>query len=212
MSIPRLWRAVAAVSGLLHAVLLVFAVSVGGVPAASVTPDDTAEAIAEAFIDNTSNLVTGNYILLIAAFLLIVFVGYLRSAVVIEDGEQWPATVALGGGMVTAGVLAIIALIGISQGVIDDYGPDTSIARALLALSWNGMWMTVPGLAALTGGTSLMSLTFGTLPRYIGWLGGATTVMLLTPFWGIGFAGALVWITATSVTLLAREVRNTEDD
>lgn len=212
MNIPRLWGAFAALSGLLHAVLLMFAVSVGGAPATSVNPDDTSIAVAEAFIDNTNNLITGNYLLLIAAFLLIVFVGYLRSAIVGEDGDQWPAVIALGGGMVTAGVLAVIALIGISQGVIDNYGTDPSIARTLLALGWNGMWITAPGLAALTGGASLMSLTCGTLPRYLGWLGGTVTVMLLTPVWGIGFVGALIWITATSLTLVVRDLRGTDED
>lgn len=212
MNIPRLWRAFAAVSGVLHALVLAFAVSVGGSAAALVTPDDPATTIAETLIDNTGNLVTGNYLLLIAAFFLIVFVGYLRSAVVDDEGDQWPATVAFGGGMVAAGVLTVVALIGISQGAIDDYGSDPAVARTLLTLGWNGMWMTVPGLAALTGGVSLLTLTFGTLPRYIGWLGSGVAVVLLTPFWGIGFAGALLWITAASVTLVVQELRSTKDD
>jgi hypothetical protein len=212
LNIPRLWRAFAAVSGVLHALILAFAVSIGGSAAALVTPDDPATTIAEALIDNTGNVVTGNYLLLIAAFFLIVFVGYLRSAVVDADGDQWPAAVAFGGGMVAAGVLTIVALIGISQGAINDYGSDPAVARTLLTLGWNGMWMTAPGLAALTGGVSLLTLTFGTLPRSIGWLGSAVAVVLLTPFWGIGFAGALLWIVAVSVTLVARELRSTEED
>lgn len=211
MKISRLWSAAAATSGALFVVALAFAVGVGGSPGASMGPDDTSEAIAQAVLDNTTNLVTGNYILLIAAFLLIVFAGYLRSAILPEEGDEWPASIGFGGGMVTAGVLAIVALIGIAEGQITDYGSDPVIARTLLTLGWNGMWMTVPGLAALAAGMSLVSLTYNTLPRLVGWLGAAATVFLLTPFWGVGFIGALAWISVTSVMLTVRELRATAD-
>lgn len=211
LNIPRLWSAAAAATGVLFAVMLVFAVGVAGSPTASVNPDDTSAAIAAAILENTTNVVTGNYLLLIAAFLLIVFVGYLRSAILPEDGEEWPAFIGFGGGMVTAGVLTIVALIGIAEGQITDYGSDPVVARTLLTLGWNGIWMTTPGLAALTAGMSLLSLTHSTLPRYLGSLGALAAVFLLTPLWGIGFVGALLWISVTSVVLTIRELRTTDD-
>jgi hypothetical protein len=36
-------------------------------------------------------------------------------------------------------------------------------------------------------------------------------IILVTPFWGIGLVMALIWITATSITLTIRELR-TEDN
>ncbi|MCP4306848.1 MAG: hypothetical protein GY788_18620 [bacterium] len=206
----RLWRAAAATTGLLFAIVLVFAAGVGGSATASITLDDTSETIATALLDHTNNLVTGHYVLLVSVFLLIVFVGYLRSAVVPEEGDTWPAQIGFGGGLVAAGVLSIIALIGIAQGQIADYGADPVIARTLATLGWSGMWITAPGLAALTAGMSLTSLTFDTLPRYVGWLGALAAILLLTPFWGIGFMFGLLWMAIISVTLTVRELRTSE--
>lgn len=201
-----MWRAVAAFSGALFTVAFVVAVGAGE-PPVSVAPTDTSEAIARALIDNRTNLVTGNYIMLLSAFLLIVFAGYLRHTVEPEAGDEWPLTVALGGGLLTASALILVALVGLSQGQLETYGPDTVMARTLLTLGWNGMWMVVPGLAALIGAMSLVTFSYATLPRTIGALGTAATITLLTPWWGIGVIGALLWIVATSITLGIRELR-----
>ena len=37
-----------------------------------------------------------------------------------------------------------------------------------------------------------MAVKHGTLPVWLGWLGAAVTVVLLTPLWGPGFIGALL--------------------
>ncbi len=211
----RLWRTAAATTGLLSAAVLIFAAGVSGSVTASISPNDTAETIASALLDNTNNLVTGNYVLLISVFFLVVFIGYLRSALLPEEegggGESWPALIGFGGGLVAAGVLCIVALIGVAQGQITDYGADPVVARTLVTLGWNGIWMTAPGFAALTAGMSLTSLRHGTLPRSVGWLGAVAAVMLLTPFWGIGLMGALLWMAVTSIALAVRELRTTED-
>ena len=207
----RLWRTAAATTGLLSAGVLIFAAGVSGSVTASISPDDTSEMIAAALLDNTNNLVTGNYVLLISVFLLVVFIGYLRSAVLPEEGESWPALIGFGGGLVAAGVLCIVALIGVAQGQITDYGADPVVARTLVTLGWNGIWMTAPGFAALTAGMSLTSLSYGTLPRSVGWLGAVAAIMLLTPFWGVGLMGALLWMVITSITLTVRELRTAED-
>ncbi len=205
-----MWRASAAFGGLLFVIAFIFAVGTGG-PPASVDPAATAETIAQALVDNRTNLVTGNYILLLSAFLLIIFAGYLRHIAVPEEGDEWPLTIALGGGMVTASVLVVVALIGIAQGQLESYGVDTGVARTLLTLGWNGMWMVVPGLAALIGATTLMVFNYETLPRTVGALGTLVTIVLLTPWWGVGIIGALLWIGAVSVTLGIRELRTKDD-
>ena len=190
----------------MFAIAFTFAISAGS-PPASVDPTNSAESIAKALVDARTNLVTGNYILLLSAFLLIVFAGYLHHSALPEEGDEWPMTVALGGGIVTAGVLVVIALIGISQGQLDDYGTDPSVARTLVTLGWNGMWMIAPGLTALVGATTLITFNYETLPRTIGFLGTIVSIVLLTPWWGLGVIGGLLWITATSITFGVRELR-----
>ena len=201
-----MWRASAAFGGVLFVIAFIFSVGTGG-PPSSVDPTATSETIAQALVDSRTNLVTGNYILLLSAFLLITFVGYLRHIAVPEEGDEWPLTVALGGGFVTASVIVVVALIGISQGQLESYGVDTGVAKTLLTLGWNGMWMVVPGLAALIGATTLMTFNYGTLPRWVGALGTIVTIVLLTPWWGLGIIGALLWMAAASITLGIRELR-----
>jgi hypothetical protein len=210
LKIPRMWRAAAAVAGVLFVAAFIFAVGTGG-PPSGVDPASDSEAIAAALVENRTGLVTGNYLLLLSALLLVVFSGYLRHTTATEEGDQWPLTVAFGGGLLAAGTLVLVALIGIAQGQIDTYAADTGVARALLTLGWNGVWMTAPGFAALLGGTTLVSFTYETLPRAIGFIGAVATIILVTPFWGIGLVMALIWITATSITLTIRELR-TEDN
>ena len=205
-----MWRATAALCGVLFVVAFIFAAGAGG-PPTSVGPSDTSEAIAQALVDNRTNLVGGNYILLLSALVLVIFTGYVRHIETPEEGDEWPLTVAMGGGLLTAGVLVVIALIGVAQGQLDDYGTDTAVARTLLTLGWNGMWMIAPGLAALVGSITLISFNYETLPRVIGFIGTIVTIVLVTPWWGIGIIGALIWISATSVTLGVRELRSSGD-
>jgi hypothetical protein len=201
-----MWRASAALGGVLFVIAFIFAVGTGGTPSA-VDPTSTSETIAQALVDNRTNLVTGNYILLLSAFLLITFAGYLRHVVVPGEGDEWPLTVAFGGGVVTASVLVVVALIGISQGQLESYGVDAGVARTLVTLGWNSMWMLVPGLAAMIGATTLIAFNYETLPRMVGALGTIVTIVLLTPWWGLGIIGALLWIAAASITLGIRELR-----
>ncbi len=209
MKVSRLWNATAAVTGVLFVIVLAFGVIAALSPYADIEPTSSSEAIAEALIDGSETLFTGNYVLMMSAFLLVVFAGYLRHAISPETGRAWPATVGFGGGLLAAALLTIVALIGISQAQVDSFGTDTVVAKTLLVLSWGSVSMVIPGLAAFTFGMSLMSLTYNTLPRWLGWLGAVATVFVLT-FWVLGILVALVWIAAVSVSLVIREVRAEE--
>ncbi len=167
----------------------------------------SAEAVATALADHRPNLITGGYILLLAVFLLIVYAGYLRHVPEPDEGDMWPQTVAFGGGLVAAAIIAVTALIGIAQGQLEEYGADPVIARTLLTLGWNGVSIVAPGFAAFVGATTLSGYHHGYLPRFIGLLGAVVAIVLLTPFWGFGLIGALLWLAATSAILTLRELR-----
>ncbi len=167
----------------------------------------SADAVAAALVDHRPNLVTGSYILLLAVFLLVVFAGYLRHVPELEERDRWVQTVAWGGSLVAAAIIAVAALIGIAQGQLEDYGADPVIARTLLTLGWNGVSIVAPGFAALIGATTLSAFHHRYLPRFIGFLGAIVAIALLTPFWGFGLIGALLWLAATSAILTLRELR-----
>ena len=211
MTISRLWNAAAAVTGVLFVIVIVFGVIASLSPYAEIEPLSSSADIAAALTDGAANLATGNFVLLIAAFLLVVFSGYLKHALSPEGVSEWPTTVGFGGGILTAALLGVVALIGISQGQVDDYGVDTAAAKALLLLSWGSVSVTIPGLAALIGGMSLAGMSHESLPRWLGWSGAVTTVAVLT-FWALGFVIALAWLSAVSVILVIREIRSDEID
>lgn len=209
MQISRLWNATAAVAGILFVIVLAFGVIAALSPYADIDPTSSSEAIAEALIDGGETLFTGNYVLMMSAFLLVVFAGYLRDAISPAEVRAWPATVGFGGALLAAALLTIVALIGISQAQMDTFGTDTVVAKTLLVLSWGSVSMVIPGLAAFTFGMSMMSLVYKTLPRWVGWLGAIATLFVLT-FWVLGVMVALVWIAVVSVILTIREVRAEE--
>lgn len=204
--ISRRWRALAGASGLLFTFTFILGIGIGG-PPPDVDPSATAEAVAAALVDHRANLVAGNYILLLAVFLLVVFAGYLRHVPEVEERDRWAQTVAFGGALVAAAVVAVTALIGIAQGQLEDYGADPVIARTLLTLGWNGVSIVAPGFAALVGATTLLVFHYRYLPRFIGFFGAIVAIALLTPFWGFGLIGALLWLASTSAILTLRELR-----
>ncbi len=202
-----MWHATAATTGILFVIILTFGVIVALSPYADIDLTSTSVAMAEALVEGSNNLITGNYVIMMSSFLLVIFVGYLRHAVSPGgDARSWPATVSFGGGLLTAALLAMIALLGMAQGQLESYGPDTAVAKALVVLSWGSISMIIPGLAALAFGASLMALSYGTLPRWLGWMGMTATVFSLT-FWVFGIMLTMIWIAIISVLLVIREVR-----
>jgi hypothetical protein len=187
-----------------------FGIGVGG-PPADIDPTSTAETIAAALVDSRSSIVTGNYVLILGVFLLVVFAGYLRNVPEPEEADVWPQTVAFGGALLAASVVAFVALVGIAQGQLEDYGADPVIARTLVTLNWNGAWLVAPGFAAFVGATTLSVFHYNYLPRFIGFLGTIVTTLLLTPFWGIGLIGTLLWLISTSGILTWRELRTVDE-
>lgn len=206
MKISRVWNTGAAVTGLLFVILMIFGVLASIAPYEDLELTTSSGDIARAFIDGTDNLITGGYVLMMSAFLLIVFAGYLRHALSPESGPAWPASVGFGGGILTAALLTLVATFIIAQGQLLDYGQDTVIAKTLLVLSWVSVSIAIPGLAAFVGGMSLMGISYETLPRWLGWFGAVATVFVLT-FWVFGILLSMLWVAVASVLLVIREAR-----
>lgn len=209
MKTSRIWNTGAAVTGLLFVILTTFGMLATFAPYEDLDLTSSSATIAAAFIDGTDNLVTGGYVLMMAAFLLVVFAGYARHALAPEGGTAWPATVGFGGGILTAALLTVIATFVIAQGQLPDYGSDTAIAKAFLVLGWVSVSISIPGLAAFIGGMSLTGITSGRLPRWLGWFGAVATAFVLT-FWVFGIMLSLIWVAVVSVILVIREARVVE--
>jgi len=207
MRISRYANAAAAATGLLFVLVLFLGISILGSASFDVEPTDASETIAQAFIEGADSLVTGSYLLLIAAFLIVVFGAYLRSTIGDATTQAWPTITALGGAILAAAVLLFVAMVGLAEGQLADYGPDSVVAKTLLVLGSSGLWILTPGLAALVGGAALGSMSTQSLSRLFSVAGLVVALILLTPFWGPGLLAALLWIGTVSVVQSIREIR-----
>lgn len=73
-------------------------------------PDDPSAVIAEALVDNRSDIRLGAYVGVLAAFLLIVFVARLHGALRHAAGpDSWFPTLALVGGILLVAILLVEA-------------------------------------------------------------------------------------------------------
>ena len=150
----------------------------------------------------------GIYLALLGVFFLFWFLGYLRRHLQQAEGEGgWLTQVAYGGGLVFAGLLLVGLSYAVAATVLSDYGDDPQVARALAVLGWEHLAVVAPPLAALVGGTAVVSLQFGASPRWLGWLGVVITLALLTPAYFFAFLAALIWLVALGAVLLLRAGR-----
>lgn len=172
-----------------------------------------AEEIARSMTDSPGLIRAGAWVLLLAGAAMIWFGGSLRAVLRRAEGTGGRLhAVALGG--------AIIAAIGtIMQGTLivgavelADYVQDPEAARAIFSVSQTMFLAIGVGAAVMLAATALVSLRTGVLPRWhavMGWVGAATSLVPLWPFFFLGGLVTLIW-TAAAATLLMSRVQTTD--
>ena len=190
-----------AIAGILFVILVI--VSFATFAGFDSEPSDSSAAIA-ADLENDQDLRDASgYAGLFGWLSFFWFLAYFRSRLQKAEGEGgWLTSVAFGGGLVAAAVLLIAASLNFATTAISDYGPDTQVAKTLLTLSWNYIWVIAPPLIAMTAAASIIIVRFGALPRWIGWIGILPTVTLLAPWVGVFFF--LLWILIVSAAASAK--------
>ena len=128
---------VGAFSGVLASLLLIVG---GGLTDINPIVDVTASSanIANVFIENQTELLTGTYLRLLGVFALMWFLAYLRE-VLLENAsdKSWVISVAFGGGLIACAMLLLSAHFMQSFTILDNYGSETQVAKALYLLDWN---------------------------------------------------------------------------
>ena len=197
---------VGAFSGVLASLLLIVG---GGLTDINPIVDVTASSanIANVFIENQTELLTGTYLRLLGVFALMWFLAYLRE-VLLENAsdKSWVISVAFGGGLIACAMLLLSAHFMQSFTILDNYGSETQVAKALYLLDWNWyLLVEAPALAALVGATTAISFSNKIFPRWMNWWGVLLTIILLSP--GIPGSGVVVtylWLAVLSVLLLLK--------
>ena len=198
------WGRVSAASGIVAALLLLAGIIVSDVNG-EVSVTAPSSRIAETFIDNQSSILAGTYLTVLGVFFLIIFLGYLREFLLTATDEKtWLASVAFGGGLVACAMLLIGAHFSQAFTVLESYGGETQVAKALYVLEWNWyLLVEAPPLAALVGATAAIGFAHRVLPWWLNGWGALLTLALLSPFLpGSGVMVTFLWVVALSVVLL----------
>jgi hypothetical protein len=188
-------------TGVAFVVVLIIGFLVGGEPPDVKNPP---QEIVDHYVDNKDSVQFGVLFELIAAGLLLFFVGYLRKVLRAAPGEggMLPA-VALAGATVMAVGAAFDAAISFSLAEAADDIEPTSV-QALQAL-WDNDWPPIAlGAAVLLLSSGLSIALYGSLPRWLGWVAVLLGVVGFTPIGFVAFLGGGLWILVVSVMLTVR--------
>ncbi len=177
-----------------------------------VSVSTSSKVIAETFIKNQSDILVGTYLTLLGIFFLIFFLGYLRTYLLTTtDEKNWLVSVSFGGGLVTCAMLLLAAHFSQAFTVLDYYGGETQVAKALYVLEWNWyLLVEAPALAAFVGATTAVGFSNKLFPWWLNGWGVLLTLILLSPMLpGSGVMVTFLWVIVLSLLLLLRTRKTT---
>jgi hypothetical protein len=139
--------------------------------------------------------------ILLGVFFLISFLGYLRTYLLeATDEKPWLVSVSYGGGLVACAMLLLAAHFSQAFTVLDNYGGDTQVAKALYVLEWN--WYL------LVEATVAIGFAYKIFPWWLNGWGALLALVLLSPVLpGLGVLVTFLWVAVLSVLLLLRTRR-----
>lgn len=187
-------------SGLAFVVLLVAGVSLAG---NAPMIDSTAAELVEYTADNGATLRASAFVLVIAMFALLLFVGYLRSGARDRGVHSALTAVLAGGGVIAA------AGIGVDAGLrftlaesVDEIGPEA--LQAVYAI-WSGYFWTIHvGFGLFILAACLVALAARSGPTWLAGVGIVGSLLLAIPVVAATLVGLIIgglWVIATSVLL-----------
>ncbi len=196
------WNRLGAASGLIAVVVLVAAFAVTGAFDGDVEPSDSAASIAEALAHR--DIGSGPVIVLAGMLIFLVFATYLRRHIM-RAQDSWLVDLFYGGALLVVVAVFAFAALNLSMDALDDPRSNPEIAKMLFVMEWNLIWLLAPGIIAGAGAAAVMSLRFGALPQWLGWLAILVAITGLMPW--IGALVFLAWIGIVSGTLVVQQIR-----
>jgi hypothetical protein len=179
------WERVGAATGIAFVIFLIASFVL--IPEAPPAVSDPIGDIKSFYVDHSGNLQASAFLTGIAAFFFLWFLGSLTTALRRAEGEGGRlSAIAFGAGVITLAFPLMAAAVNTTLATRIAAESDQAVIRALYEVqAFAGAFTAFP-LAALVGGTSLVSLRTGLFPRWLT-LGGYA----LTPAWLI--AGTAVF-------------------
>ena len=212
-------RRLDAATGVVFAVLTVVAVALPGTPPKA---DASSETLVKFFGGHRGDVLAGDFLLGLAAFFFLWFLGsvrsYLRAG---EGGAGRVSSAAFAGGAV--GIALLLAGAGVLNGTAFKVASsgDTNLIRALFDLS-NGLFtLSAFGFAVFFAAASCSAARSGALPPWAFWSGSVVSALQVVSgialfarsgFFAIGNAfgfiallAGLLWVATVSVVMTRRD-------
>ena len=186
-------RWVGPISGLVAVILVVLGEGISGTIDSE--PSDTPTAVLAEFRDSADDVRLGAIFGVIAAGLLLVYIGHLRTRLRDLDA-RWAGNVFAAGGV--ALVAAVLVFVGAElTGAEAGEQGHAEVAQAVVDFNWNGVWIFSPGLLAVGIAVSLASLSYRVLPGWLGVLGVLVALSAIVPWIGVPIFG--IWVLAATI-------------
>jgi hypothetical protein len=145
---------------------------------------------------------------LVGLVLIVPFLAYLRGVLRAAEGpDGWLASCAFGAGLVDV----TIKMASIAPGkAADNFGSDTAVHQALVEMNDVAFIVTMLPLGIMMAAVAAVTLRFGGLPRWLGWMAAVISPLLLingmflTSADGPAFLLFMLWILLASIVLTVR--------
>jgi len=206
------------ITGLAFAVLALVSFLLPGPPPKA---DESAERVVTYFTQHRSDILAGDFLLMISSLLFLWFLGALRSYLrAAEGGEGRLSAAAFGGGVVGIGLL--VGGVGVLNGIAFKVAQagDQLLVRGLYDVSNGVLTGAGFGFAVLLAAASCSAARSGAFAPWVYWSGSVIAVLQViggialfakSGFFAVGGAfsfiaplTALVWVAAVSVVLFQR--------
>lgn len=207
MSVAR-WERWGPIAGIVFVVLLFVGVNlaVADLPSA----DDSLTKIANFYNDGgkRAQVIIGAYLLWLACLFFIWFLASVRTRLLAVEGVPGRLTsIAFGGGLVFVAMLAVAAACFASVAGDITFGGEKFVspdaARFIPEIGYpilliGGMFAAI----AMIDAVSILILRTGMLPRWIGWFGFFTAVVLLGAVYFLPLIAFVLWVLFVSIAML----------
>jgi len=170
--------------------------------------------IQEYFEDRTAAIVISSILYGLASFAFAFFLGTFRAVLKsAEGGAGILSSISMGAGF--AGVALLSASTGATWAAVmraDDNELSKDSAQTLFDLGGALYVFAHPLIGAFMVASGAVIIQTGMLPKWLGWIGVGTGILLVCPFisWAV-FALVPIWVAAVSVILLDRGERLSVD-
>jgi hypothetical protein len=165
--------------------------------------EESAQEIADYYVDNRSEVQIGAFVGTCAGALLIFFFGYLRKVLREAGAGSTLSLLPLIGATIVSIGAAIDGTISFALAeAADDIEPES--VRTLQAL-WDSDFMPFAlGFQVLWLAAGVAILRHGGLPKWLGWFAILFGVLAFTPIGFVAFPGGALWVLIVSIMLTLR--------